>query len=70
LGGFKEKKCITAENMYIYKRKVGILGNVLVLFLVKDYIVVNHVKESQKKLIFLIFSVSSNYFWEHCSRVP
>jgi hypothetical protein len=70
LGGFEEKKSIIAENMYKYNRKIGILGNILVLFLVKDYILLNHVKKAQNKLIFQIFSVSSNNFWEHCSRVP
>ena len=66
----RRKKSVIAENMYKYNRKIGILGNLLVLFLVKDYILLNHVKKSQNKLIFLIFSVSSNNFWEHCSRVP
>ena len=65
-----EKKRVIAEHIYKYNRKIEILGFFLVLFLVKDYILLNHVKKSQNKLIFLIFSVSSNNFWEHCSRVP
>jgi hypothetical protein len=67
---FKEKKRIIAENKYKYNRKLCILGNLLVLYFIKDYILLNHVKKSLNKLIFLIFSVSSNNFWEHCSRVP
>ena len=52
MGGFKEKKNTIAENMYKYNRKIGIIGNLLVLFLVKDYIMLNHFKKSQIKLIF------------------
>jgi hypothetical protein len=62
-GGYCRKKRVIAENMYKYNRKIEIFGNSLVLFFVKDYILLNNV-------IFLIFSVSSNNFWEHCSRVP
>jgi hypothetical protein len=68
-GGYCRKKRVIAENMYKYNRKIEILGYLLVSFLVKDYILLNHVKKSQNKLMFLIFSVSSNNFWEHCSRV-
>jgi hypothetical protein len=67
---FEEKNRVIAENMYKYNRKIEILVTLLVLFLVKYYILLNHVKKSQNKLIFLIFSVSSNNFWEHCSCVP
>jgi hypothetical protein len=69
-GGYCRTKRVIAENMYKYNRKIEILGNLLVLFLVKDYILLNLVKKSQNKLIFLIFSVNSNNFWEHCSCVP
>jgi hypothetical protein len=69
-GVLKEKKSVIAENMYKYNIKIGILENLLVLFLVTAYILLNHVKKSQNKLICLIFSVTSNNFWEHCSRVP
>jgi hypothetical protein len=68
--GFQRRKSVIAENIYKYNRKIGTLGKLLVLFLVKGYILLNHVKKSQNKLILLIFSVSLNNFWEHCSRVP
>jgi hypothetical protein len=40
----EEKKSIITENMYKYNRNIGILGNLLGLFLVKDYILLNYVK--------------------------
>jgi hypothetical protein len=69
-GGFQRRKLRYCINVYKYNIKIGILEKLLVLFLVKDYILLNHVKKSKNKLMFLIFSVSSNNFWEHCSRVP
>jgi hypothetical protein len=55
-----------SENVGSFEEKAKISG-----VLKKNRpLLLNHVKESQNKLNFLIFSVSSNNFWEHCSRVP
>ena len=53
---FVEEKSNIEENIYKYNRTIGILGNRLVLFLVKDYILLNSTLNHVKKLKIYLFS--------------